>query len=161
MSDTGFLTPRVLVIGSPSLADTLEWHVIDSLRFMQCPHELFDVRMGLGSYGPRLAAAADKITHTLLREPERLVEKPLLRKVAEFQPELVLVILGNRLSPKTVARLRTVTQAPIVCWCQDQMATLGRQYLLGSGYDAVFLKDRYMQDLFSRMIRSTQFHYLA
>jgi len=161
MSDRGFLTPRVLVIGSQSLPDTLEWHVIDSLRFMQCPHELFDVRMGLGSYGPRLAAAADKITHTLLREPERLVEKPLLRKVAEFQPELVLVILGNRLSPKTVARLRTVTQAPIVCWCQDQMTTLGRQYLLGSGYDAVFLKDRYMQDLFSRMIRSTQFHYLA
>ena len=161
MSDRGFLTPRVLVIGSQSLADTLEWHVLDSLRFMQCPHALFDVRIGMGGYGPRLAAAADKIAHTLLREPERLAEKPLLRKVAEFQPELVLVILGNRLSPKTVARLRTVTQAPIVCWCQDQMTTLGRQYLLGSGYDAVFLKDRYMQDLFSRMIRSTRFHYLA
>jgi spore maturation protein CgeB len=156
-----FLTPRVLVIGSQSLPDTLEWHVLDSLHFMQCPHELFDVRIGLGGYGSRLAAAADKIVNTVLREPERLAEKLLLRKVAEFQPELVLVILGNRLSPKTVARLRTVTNAPIVCWCQDQMTTLGRQYLLGSGYDAVFLKDRYMQDLFSRMIRSTQFHYLA
>jgi spore maturation protein CgeB len=161
MADRGFLTPRVLVIGSQSFPDTLEWHVIDSLRFMQCPHELFDVRIGLGGYRSRLAAAANKIANTLLREPERLAEKALLRKVAEFQPELVLVILGNQLSPKTVARLRTVTHAPIVCWCQDQMTTLGRQYLLGSGYDAVFLKDRYMQDLFSRMIRSTRFHYLA
>lgn len=160
MSARDTLTPRVLVIGSQSFPDTLEWHVIDSLRFMQCPHELFDVRIGLGGYRSRLAAAANKIANTVLREPERLSEKALLRKVAEFQPELVLVILGNQLSPKTVAQLRTLTHAPIVCWCQDQMTTLGRQYLLGSGYDAVFLKDRYMQDLFSRMIRSTQFHYL-
>jgi spore maturation protein CgeB len=71
------------------------------------------------------------------------------------------VILGNQLSPKTVARLRTVTRAPLVCWCQDQMTTLGRQYLIGSGYDAVFLKDRYLQSLFTRMIRSTPFHYMA
>ena len=42
----------------------------------------------------------------------------------------------------------------------DQMTTLGRQYLVAAGYDAVFLKDRYLQDLFSRMVRSTRFHYL-
>jgi spore maturation protein CgeB len=40
------------------------------------------------------------------------------------------------------------------------MTTLGRQFLLGSEYDAVFLKDLYMQDLFSRMIKSTSFFYL-
>jgi len=40
------------------------------------------------------------------------------------------------------------------------MTTLGRQYLLGSEYDAVFVKDRYLQDLFSRMIDSSSFHYL-
>jgi spore maturation protein CgeB len=80
--------------------------------------------------------------------------------VAAFQPSLVLVIMGNQISPKTVARLRTATTAPLVCWCQDQMTTLGRQYLIGSGYDAVFVKDRYLQDLFSRMIKSTSFYYL-
>jgi spore maturation protein CgeB len=157
----GSRIPRVLVIGSQSFPDTLEWHVMDSLRFMQCPHELFDVRIRLGGYRSRLTGAANKLAHTFLREPERWSEKALLRKVAEFQPELVLVILGNQLSPKTVARLRTVTNAPVVCWCQDQMTTLGRQYLLGSGYDAVFVKDRYMQNLFARMIKSTEFHYLA
>jgi spore maturation protein CgeB len=40
------------------------------------------------------------------------------------------------------------------------MTTIGRQFLLGSEYDAVFVKDRYMQDLFSRMIKSTAFYYL-
>jgi len=40
------------------------------------------------------------------------------------------------------------------------MTTLGRQFLVASGYDAVFLKDRYLLDLFSRMIRTTRFFYL-
>jgi spore maturation protein CgeB len=159
-TNIGSKTPRVLVIGSQSFPDTLEWHVMDSLRYLQCPHELFDVRIRLGGYRSLLSGAANKLANTFLREPERLSENALLRKVAAFQPELVLVILGNQLSPKTVARLRSVTSAPLVCWCQDQMTTLGRQYLLGSGYDAVFVKDRYMQDLFSRMIKSTQFYYL-
>jgi spore maturation protein CgeB len=152
--------PRVLVIGSQAFPDTMEWHVIDSLRHLGCPHELFDTRMSWG--GPRslLSSVAGKLANTLLREPERLNEKSLLRKVATFEPTIVLVILGNQLSPKTVAQLRTVTKAPLVCWCQDQMTTLGRQYLIGSGYDAVFLKDRYMQGLFERMIKSTSFHYM-
>ena len=101
-----------------------------------------------------------KLTDTFLREPERLSEARLLRTTQEFSPTVILVLLGNQLSPKTVAAVRKVTRAPLVCWCQDQMTTLGRQYLLGSRYDAVFLKDRYMLDLFSRMIVSTEFHYL-
>ena len=159
LTDDG-AAPRVLVIGSQSFPDTLEWHVIDSLRHLGCPHELFDVRFSVGGTRSLVSSAVGKLANTLLREPERLTEKALLRKVAEFQPSLVLVILGNQLSPKTVARLRAQTTAPLVCWCQDQMTTLGRQYLLGSGYDAVFVKDRYLQDLFSRMIKSTSFHYL-
>lgn len=151
---------RVFVIGSQSFPDTLEWHVVDTLRHMGCAYELFDVRLTFGGARSFISGAIGKLTQTLLREPERLTEKSLLRRVAEFEPSLVLVILGNQLSPKTVARIRSVTNAPLVCWCQDQMTTLGRQYLLGAGYDAVFVKDRYLQDLFSRMIRSTAFHYL-
>ncbi len=152
--------PRVLVIGSQSFPDTLEWHVMDTLRHLGCPHELFDVRITIGGARSFIAGAVGKLANTLLREPERLTEGALLRKISEFQPSLVLVILGNQLSPKTVAKIRSLTRAPLVCWCQDQMTTLGRQYLLGAGYDAVFVKDRYLQSLFSRMIRSTSFHYL-
>jgi spore maturation protein CgeB len=40
------------------------------------------------------------------------------------------------------------------------MTTLGRQYALGAGYDHVFVKDRYLQHLFSRMLSGSAFHYL-
>jgi spore maturation protein CgeB len=102
----------------------------------------------------------EKLTSVMLREPERVFERSLIRTVEQFSPSLILVIMGNQVSPKTIGRIRAHTHAAIVCWCQDQMTTLGRQYLLGAEYDAVFVKDRYLQDLFSRMIRSTSFHYL-
>jgi spore maturation protein CgeB len=152
--------PRVFVIGSQNSPDTLEWHVVDTLKHLGHSHELFQARLNIAGGRNVIGAAVAKITTTLLREPERLLERSLLRRIDAFQPSLVLVILGNQLSPKTMARIRRVTAAPIVCWCQDQMTTLGRQFLLGAGYDMVFVKDRYMQDLFSRMVRSTTFRYL-
>ena len=151
---------RILVIGSNSLPDSFEWHVSDSLRHMGCEVALHCGAGPLGAAG-KVSQAFRKIAGTLLREPERLSEARLLRTTQEFSPAVILVLLGNQLSPKTVAAIRKVARAPVVCWCQDQMSTLGRQYLLGSRYDAVFLKDRYMLDLFSRMIASTKFHYLA
>jgi spore maturation protein CgeB len=151
---------RVLLVGASSVPDSFEWHVADSLRAMGC-EVLLHHRWArvLGSNGT-FARAIQKAAETLLREPERLKEALLVRAAQEFSPALVLVLLGNQLSPKTVESLRRATSAPVVCWCQDQMTTIGRQYLLGSRYDAVFLKDRYMIDLFSRMVLSTKFHYL-
>jgi spore maturation protein CgeB len=165
-ADSLMLTPthphggkRILVVGSNSSPDSFELHVTDSLRHMGCEVVLHHAAGPLGATGT-LAKGFKKISDLFLREPERLSEARLLRTTQEFSPGMILVLLGNQLSPKTVAAVRKVTPAPVVCWCQDQMTTLGRQYLLGSRYDAVFLKDRYMLDLFSRMIVSTTFHYL-
>jgi spore maturation protein CgeB len=139
----------------------MEWHVLDALRAMGCDAELFCAN-GLASGVPGFfGRAANKLLNVALREPERRVEGRLLRQLDTYSPNLVLVLLGNQYSPKTVQGMRARTKAPIVCWCQDQLSTLGRQFVLGAGYDAVFTKDRYMQDIFSRMIRSTTFHYLA
>jgi spore maturation protein CgeB len=159
ISANRYSAKRILVVGSNSLPDSFEWHVTDSLQHMGSEVVLHHAAGVLGSTGT-FAKGLRKITDTFLREPERLSEARLLRTTQEFLPAVILVLLGNQLSPKTVEALRNVTHAPIVCWCQDQMTTLGRQYLLGSRYDAVFLKDRYMLDLFSRMIVSTKFHYL-
>src|SRR6202044_1812577 len=98
---------------------------------------------GVAGYAQK---AVHKATTLLLREPERRIERRLLRTIDKFSPTVVLVVLGNQLSPKTIALIRKRTNACIVCWCQDQMTTLGRQFLLGSNYDVVFVKDRYMQD---------------
>ena len=152
--------PRVLVVGSHIFPDMVEWHIVDSLRHLGCPVEFFETRIVPSPAPKPVRQAWDKLARMFVREPERLFESRLLRAVGEFEPALILVTLGNQLSPKTVLRLRSATRAAIVCWCQDQMTTIGRQYLLGSEYDVVFVKDRYMQDLFSRMIKSTPFRYL-
>lgn len=152
--------PRVLLIGTRCSADSMESHVLDALRACGCTVTFFSMQPQVGGLGSVAGAVMHKLLDTVSREPERLRENALLRRCAEFAPTLVLVIQGNQLSPKTVDRLRRITAAPIVCWCQDQMVALGRQYLLGAEYDAVFLKDRYLLGLFSSMVRSTTFHYL-
>ena len=156
----GYSGIRILVIGLNDDEDSFEWHVEDALRNMGCAVSLFFNRNGISQWGGLTRRVTEKISRTLLREPERSGEKRLMRKAAELQPDLILVLLGSHLSPKSVAALRKLSKVPIVCWCQDQLTTIGRQYMLGAGYDAVFVKDRYMQDLFARMIRSTTFYYL-
>jgi spore maturation protein CgeB len=152
--------PRVLLVGSHVYRDGFEWHLLDSLRELGCPSEFFETQV-VGSSAPLFAQlAAQKFATLMLREPERLFESRLLRAAQHFEPDLVLVTLGNQVSPKTIRRLRGVIKAPIACWCQDQMTTIGRQYLIGAEYDAVFVKDRHLQDLFSRMIKSTPYYYL-
>jgi spore maturation protein CgeB len=152
--------PRVFVIAGEISADSMEWHVMDSLRELGAPAELFTTGLRFKGLGRVAAGTVNKIATFMLREPERLNERQLVNRVAKFVPDLILMLLGNQLSPKSVARLRQVTKAPIVCWCQDHLGTMGRQYLLGAGYDAIFLKDRYMLALFSSMVRSTRFYYL-
>jgi spore maturation protein CgeB len=154
-----FTGTRVLVIGSQAYRDSFEWHVTESLEHLGCQVALVHDRRSTATPNP-FARALHKLSNTFLREPELLFEARLLRVVREFSPTVILVLLGSQVSPKTIVEVRKATKAPIVCWCQDQMTTLGRQYLLGSRYDAVFVKDWYMQDLFSRMIRTTQFYYL-
>jgi spore maturation protein CgeB len=153
------IPPRVLVIGSVCPPDSHEWHVMDTLAHMGLAAVFFQTRSGLGT-ARTLNLAIHKLANTFLREPELRCEKRLLSEVRRFAPTLVLVIQGSQVSPKTVAKMRSVTQAPIVCWCQDPLIALGRQFMLGAGYDTVFVKDRHMQDVFSRMIRSTTFRYL-
>jgi spore maturation protein CgeB len=151
---------RVLVLGSYAYPDSFEWHIIDSFKGLGCNAELLHG----GNHVAGTLGLAEKAFHKarglFIREPERLMETALCRKIDEFSPEIILVVLGSQISPKTMALIRKRTTARIVCWCQDHITTLGRQFLVANGYDAVFLKDRYMLDLFSRMIRTTQFHYL-
>ncbi len=159
MNATG-LSSRVLLIGSYCAPDSMEWHVRATLQEMGVDVQFFLAAPLLGGSHSTVRRVVQKLHSLTLREPERAFEKALVRAVQEFSPSLILVIMGNQVSPKTIERLRQHTRAPIVCWCQDQMTTLGRQYLLGAEYDAVFVKDRYLQDLFSRMIGSSVFHYL-
>jgi spore maturation protein CgeB len=151
---------RVLLIGASQAADSMEAHVIDALHALGCAVEYASTALRIEALGYVGNAILHKAAHSLLREPERLTEGPLLKRAQQFAPDLILILQGNHLSPKTVTRLRQHLKVPIVCWCQDHVGTLGRQYMLGAQYDAVFVKDRYMQELFSSMVKGTPFIYL-
>ena len=155
-----FAGTRVLVAGSYAYPDSFEWHIVDSLKSAGCEVELFYHGYKIGGMLGIAEKVLHKATSLMIREPERRVEARLLRAIESFSPTVILVVLGSQLSPKSMEIIRKRTTARIVCWCQDQMTTLGRQFLLASGYDAVFVKDRYMLELFSGMIRSTKFYYL-
>jgi len=159
-SMNNYADARVLVVGSYAYPDSFEWHIVDSLQHLGCAVQLFHHGHSIAGIFGLAEKALHKTTSLLLREPERRIESRLFRAIEVFSPTVILVILGSQVSPKTMELIRKRTSARIVCWCQDQMTTLGRQYLLASGYDAVFVKDRYMHDLFSGMIRSTKFYYL-
>src|ERR1700730_685234 len=93
--------PRIYVIGYESVSDSFEWHILDSLRHLKCETEFF-ATLAASSALPKLVdQGLRKASNMLFREPERRLEARLLRAVDAFQPSLVLVILGNQLSPKT------------------------------------------------------------
>jgi len=138
----------------------MEWHVLDALQRGGVRTEFFAARAPFSGSRSLPQKVVGKLLGVMSREPERSYESRLVEAVERTAPAVVLVILGNQVSPKTIDKLRECSKAPIVCWCQDQMTTLGRQFLLGARYDAVFVKDRYLQQLFSRMVRSSSFHYL-
>ena len=87
-------------------------------------------------------------------------ERAMLKEIRSFKPDLIVVLLGNYTSPSTIRKIRTVSDAPVVCWCQDHMGTMGRQYMVGAGFDFIFAKDAMLVDLLARYTRSKEVHYL-
>jgi spore maturation protein CgeB len=149
---------RIFVVGANYGPDSMEKHVLAALTGMGHIVQAYNARDIIAGAFPGVRII-NALAGRFLREPERLQEKTICHAVDIFQPDLVLTLLGSMLSPKTIAKMRHVTRAKIVCWCQDQMTTLGRQYLLGAEYDHVFVKDHYLVDLFKAML-GIDVHYL-
>lgn len=149
---------KILFVATKPKPDNMEFHIIQA--FAEMGHEVvhFDIKTVFG-LSPSMDRYAQYFARTFLREPERIREKVLLEYARKTSPDLVLVLLGNLISPKTVELLKKAISVPIVCWCQDTLATMGRQYLIGSPFDVVFSKDHYMVNLFNDMI-GKRFAYL-
>jgi spore maturation protein CgeB len=153
---------KIFFIGAEPLSgmagDTMEAHVVAGLEALQAQVRFFPfLTHGLGRRLNRLFDLAMTDYRWLEYTP---VERALLRQIADFQPDLVLMLLGNYTSPATVRKIRARTAAPIACWCQDHMGTLDRQYLIGAGFDYIFAKDQAMVDLFHRYTSLQELHYL-
>lgn len=154
---------KILFIGMVSHeslgGDSMEAHVVSAL-------ESFGVNVGyFPMYGAsRLGNRVRKFLELTMTDLHWLgstpVERSLLKKAKEFQPDLIMVLLGNYTPPSTIQKLRRITQAPVICWCQDSMGTIGRQYIIGSHFDYLFAKDQVMVDKFRKYTSLTEVHYL-
>ncbi len=149
---------RVLVVAGPIGPDSMEKHVLDAFAELGWHARHFDVRRLIGLHSFDYAASA--LLRLLIREPERLRESALLRAIEKLEPDLILVLLGNQLSPKTVAGIRSRFAMPIVVWCQDALINMDRQYIIGAEYDHVFVKDHYMVEFLRDMAGLPSVHYL-
>ncbi|MEM7540208.1 MAG: glycosyltransferase [Pseudomonadota bacterium] len=150
---------RIFFIGAAPAPDTMERHVLATLRAMR--HEVVHHNANDLIHLPKQAARiANSVARRFLREPERIQESRLIAKIWEYQPDLVLALLGSMVSPKGIAKIKQECRVPVVCWCQDQMTTLGRQYLIGAPYDAIFVKDHYLLGHL-RDLCGLNAHYLA
>ncbi len=139
-------------------ADSMEAHIVAAFHELAVNCEYFPyLTTGLGRRLNRLVEGARTDFGWIRRTP---VDRLLARRIKTTQPDLVLVLLGNYAPPTTIREIRRVTQASVVCWCQDHMGTLGRQYLIGARFDHVFSKDQVLVDLLQRFTRTSQAHYL-
>lgn len=144
--------------GTGAATDMMEAHIVQALNELSVEWEYFPFQTRpLGRRLNRLFEYLQTDFRWLSTTP---AEQLLLNAAKIFRPDLVLVLLGNYTYPETIRKLREVTGAPIVCWCQDHMGTMGRQYLIGSKFDYIFAKDQFMVDLFRRYMQSTEVHYL-
>lgn len=136
----------------------MEAHIVAACNSLGATITYFPLSTGgLGPRLNRLLQLAMTDFHLLKSTP---IEHSLLKSIRLFQPDLVLVLLGNYTAPTTIRKIREATDAPIACWCQDHMGTMGRQYILGSKFDYIFAKDQIMVDLFRRYTNVPQVHYL-
>ncbi|BCG63743.1 MAG: spore maturation protein CgeB [Methyloprofundus sp.] len=150
---------RVLFIGTKVQPDNMEYHIVNTLEKMGHKVFGFDIKTIINC-NESIDKYFNFFARTILREPERILEKKLANYAKKISPDIVIVLLGNMVSPKTIVLLKKHLDVPIVCWCQDALSTIGRQYMMGAPYDAVFLKDHYMVDLYNNMI-GDRFIYLA
>ena len=127
----------------------MEAHVIQTLNDLGHDVRAYDARQ---TRVPFLSGSlvVKKLIEKLLREPELRHDKAILKEVFDFEPDFVLVILGSMVSPKTIRKLRDDCGAYVVCWSQDAMVTMGKQFLIGAPYNKIYVKDHYMVERFSK-----------
>ncbi len=150
---------RILLIAGRASSDSMEAHVLKTLAIMGHQTLHFNIRSPF-PMPAKLDRPVKALMKVVFREPERIAERKLLKEIDDFKPDFILVLLGNSLSPKTVHKIRSRLDIPIVCWCQDALVNMQRQYLIGAEYDAIFLKDHYLVDIFRNMVGHENIHYL-
>jgi spore maturation protein CgeB len=153
-----FFIGTIPIDGAGVSPDTMEAHIVEALgeRSIECMYFPFLTQ----PWGSRLNRLFEHMRTDLRLLSTTPAEHMMIKAAEAFQPDLILVLLGNYTAPETIRKVRAATGAPVVCWCQDHLGSMGRQYIIGSKFDYLFTKDQSMVDLFRRYTSLREVHYL-
>ncbi len=129
---------KVLVVG-PQFPDSFARNIVVTLDRMG--HQVAGVQGArVRHHGRRLPNLFWGCLPQAFPALERKVFREVVHRAAALQPDLVLVTYA-RLPPEIVRELKRVCGGKIVCWYTDSPANMGRQHLIASSFDAVFVKE--------------------
>jgi spore maturation protein CgeB len=129
---------RIGIVG-PTWPDSFAVNIIDSLGAMG--HQPLSVGSTYSFGNPYTSAAAALIRGAVPALDER-AQRRVLRAALDAECEIVIV-LEQRLVPEIVRELRR-GGIKVAMWFPDSLLNMGRQLMLLSPYDAVFVKDPYL-----------------
>jgi spore maturation protein CgeB len=129
---------RIGIVG-PTWPDSFADNIIDALRAMG--HHPVSVGSTYSFGNPYTSGAVAMIRNALPALDER-AQRGIAAAALDAGCELVIV-LEQRLMPDIVRQLRR-NGIKVAMWFPDSLLNMGRQLMLMSPYDAVFLKDPYL-----------------
>lgn len=130
---------RIAIIGA-STFDTLEYHIADSLIFLNHEVKIFDFKTiipfkQLKKYEVVLRKLSDKYI--------LFSSKDLVEDILTFKPDLVIATYRD-IHPNCINEIKKkLIDVPVVHLNPDQMTTLEHQQIFASNYDFYFSKDKY------------------
>jgi spore maturation protein CgeB len=144
---------RIGIVG-PTWPDSMADNIIDALRAMG--HQPLSVGSSYSLGNPRTSAVAGLVRNALPAVDERMQQR-IVRKALGAGCEAVIV-LEQRLMPGIVRQLRR-NGVKVALWFPDSLLNMGRQLILISDYNAIFLKDPYVVRRL-RSVLDVPVHYL-
>ena len=136
---------RILIVGF-YLEETMGWYLENNLKKMGHAAEVFCYRsFSQGVHPEAIYSKMARHIYPLSKGYVWKMNRDLLKKVAKFKPDLVIVLKGETVLPTTVRSIRE-QGIKVINWFMDPIITLGHEYLFDSiqEYDYFITKDKFI-----------------
>jgi spore maturation protein CgeB len=125
-----------------------------AFKELKIDHQIFDNRKT--TLLEKGVVSTYKITPILKDQHLRLLNSRLVKKAQIYKPDLIVVIKGENIFPKTVLKLKKV--APIVNWFPDSLPNFNFAKDWLETYDCIFIGDNYFVRYYNKLGFKNIFH---